>query len=140
MGTVAAIEAGDPAVSLGNVFHAADIVGPLSGAEDGTELARLRLEDETGWRCCPLGSTHLASRPSPTMTSDSDRTTSLRVDVAFRPSHTCGGGGGSSQSMHGGSRLSPSAANYGWPSTLVTVPAALGTPVTQPDELSSGEP
>lgn len=43
--TVAAIEAGDPAVSLGNALNAADIVGvPLFGAEDRVELARLRRE------------------------------------------------------------------------------------------------
>lgn len=43
--TVAAIEAGDPGVSLGNAFNAADIVGvPLFGAEDRAELARLRRE------------------------------------------------------------------------------------------------
>jgi transcriptional regulator with XRE-family HTH domain len=43
--TVAAIEAGDPAVSLGNAFNAADILGvPLFGAEDRAELARLRRE------------------------------------------------------------------------------------------------
>jgi transcriptional regulator with XRE-family HTH domain len=43
--TVAAIEAGDPAVSLGNAFNAADILGvPLFGAEDKAELARLRRE------------------------------------------------------------------------------------------------
>jgi transcriptional regulator with XRE-family HTH domain len=43
--TVAAIEAGDPSVSLGNTLNAADIVGvPLFGAEDRAELARLRRE------------------------------------------------------------------------------------------------
>src|SRR5258708_4960233 len=43
--TVAAIEAGDPSVSLGNAFNAADILGvPLFGAEDRAELARLRRE------------------------------------------------------------------------------------------------
>lgn len=43
--TVAAIEAGDPAVSIGNVFNAADVLGiPLFGAEDPAELARLRRE------------------------------------------------------------------------------------------------
>ena len=43
--TVAAIEAGNPAVSLGNALNAADILGvPLFGAEDPTELARLRRE------------------------------------------------------------------------------------------------
>ena len=43
--TVAAIEAGDPAVSIGNVLNAADIAGvPLFGAEDSSELARLRRE------------------------------------------------------------------------------------------------
>jgi hypothetical protein len=43
--TVAAIEAGDPGVSLGNALNAADILGvPLFGAEDRTELARLRRE------------------------------------------------------------------------------------------------
>jgi transcriptional regulator with XRE-family HTH domain len=43
--TVAAIEAGDPAVSIGNAFNAADILGvPLFGAEDRAELARLRRE------------------------------------------------------------------------------------------------
>lgn len=43
--TVAAIEAGDPAVSIGNAFNAADIVGVLLfGAEDRSELARLRRE------------------------------------------------------------------------------------------------
>jgi len=43
--TVAAIEAGDPAVSIGNVLNAADILGvPLFGAEDRAELARLRRE------------------------------------------------------------------------------------------------
>ncbi len=43
--TVAAIEAGSPAVSIGNVFNAADIVGvALFGAEDRVELARLRRE------------------------------------------------------------------------------------------------
>jgi transcriptional regulator with XRE-family HTH domain len=43
--TVAAIEAGDPAVSLGNALNAADILGvPLFGAEDHSELARLRRE------------------------------------------------------------------------------------------------
>jgi transcriptional regulator with XRE-family HTH domain len=43
--TVAAIEAGDPGVSLGNAFNAADILGvPLFGAEDRVELARLRRE------------------------------------------------------------------------------------------------
>lgn len=43
--TVAAIEAGDPGTSLGNVLNAADIVGvPLFGAEDRAELARLRRE------------------------------------------------------------------------------------------------
>lgn len=43
--TVARIEAGDPAVSIGNAFNAADILGiPLFGAEDRHELARLRRE------------------------------------------------------------------------------------------------
>ena len=43
--TVAAIEAGDPSVSIGNVFNAADILGvPLFGAEDAAELSRLRRE------------------------------------------------------------------------------------------------
>ncbi len=43
--TVAAIEAGDTAVSIGNVFNAADILGVhLFGAEDKAELARLRRE------------------------------------------------------------------------------------------------
>lgn len=43
--TVAAMEAGSPAVSIGNVFNAADILGvPLFGAEDRVELARLRRE------------------------------------------------------------------------------------------------
>lgn len=43
--TVAALEAGDPAVSIGNVFNAADILGvPLFGAEDRADLARLRRE------------------------------------------------------------------------------------------------
>jgi transcriptional regulator with XRE-family HTH domain len=43
--TVAAVEAGDPGVSLGNAFNAADILGvPLFGAEDRAELARLRRE------------------------------------------------------------------------------------------------
>ena len=43
--TVAAIEAGDPRVSLGNAFNAADILGvPLFGAEDRADLARLRRE------------------------------------------------------------------------------------------------
>lgn len=43
--TVAAIEAGDPAVSIGNAFNAADILGiPLFGAGDRAELARLRRE------------------------------------------------------------------------------------------------
>lgn len=43
--TVAAIEAGDSRVSLGNAFNAADIVGvPLFGAEDRADLARLRRE------------------------------------------------------------------------------------------------
>lgn len=43
--TVAAVEAGDPAVSIGNVFNAADILGvPLFGAEDRAEYARLRRE------------------------------------------------------------------------------------------------
>lgn len=43
--TVAAIEAGEPGVSLGNAFNAADILGvPLFGAEDRAELARLRRE------------------------------------------------------------------------------------------------
>jgi transcriptional regulator with XRE-family HTH domain len=43
--TVAAIEAGDPGVSIGNAFNAADILGvPLFGAEDRVELARLRRE------------------------------------------------------------------------------------------------
>jgi transcriptional regulator with XRE-family HTH domain len=43
--TIAAIEAGDPRVSLGNAFNAADILGvPLFGAEDRAELARLRRE------------------------------------------------------------------------------------------------
>ena len=43
--TVAAIEAGDPAVSIGNVFNAADILGvALFGAEDRAELLRLRRE------------------------------------------------------------------------------------------------
>lgn len=43
--TVAAIEAGSPAVSIGNVFNAADILGvPLFGAEDRFELGRLRRE------------------------------------------------------------------------------------------------
>lgn len=43
--TVAAIEAGDPAVSIGNAFNAADILRvPLFGAEDRAELARLRRE------------------------------------------------------------------------------------------------
>ena len=43
--TVAAIEAGDPGVSIGNVFNAADILGvPLFGAEDRADLARLRRE------------------------------------------------------------------------------------------------
>ncbi|MFZ2502232.1 MAG: helix-turn-helix transcriptional regulator [Nocardioides sp.] len=43
--TVAAIEAGDPGVSIGNAFNAADILGvTLFGAEDSAELARLRRE------------------------------------------------------------------------------------------------
>nr|WP_228499532.1 helix-turn-helix transcriptional regulator [Nocardioides agariphilus] len=43
--TVAAIEAGDPGVSLGNAFNAADTLRvPLFGAEDRAELARLRRE------------------------------------------------------------------------------------------------
>lgn len=43
--TVAAIEAGEPAVSIGNVFNAADILGvPLFGAEDRAELSRLLCE------------------------------------------------------------------------------------------------
>jgi transcriptional regulator with XRE-family HTH domain len=43
--TVAAIETGDPAVSIGNALNAADILGvPLFGAEDRLELARLRRE------------------------------------------------------------------------------------------------
>lgn len=43
--TVAAIEAGSPAVSIGNVFNAADILGvPLFGAESRLELGRLRRE------------------------------------------------------------------------------------------------
>ena len=43
--TVAAIEAGNPAVSIGNVFNAADILNvPLFVAEDRSELARLRRE------------------------------------------------------------------------------------------------
>ena len=43
--TVAAIEAGESAVSIGNVFNAADILGvSLFGAEDRAELARLRRE------------------------------------------------------------------------------------------------
>ena len=43
--TVAAIETGDPAVSIGNVFNAADILGvSLFGAEDRAELSRLRRE------------------------------------------------------------------------------------------------
>jgi len=43
--TVAAIEAGGTAVSIGNVFNAADILGVhLFGAEDKAELARLRRE------------------------------------------------------------------------------------------------
>ncbi len=43
--TVAAIETGDTAVSIGNAFNAADILAvPLFGAEDRTELARLRRE------------------------------------------------------------------------------------------------
>lgn len=43
--TVAAIEAGEPAVSIGNTLNAADIVGvPLFGADDRAELARLRRE------------------------------------------------------------------------------------------------
>ena len=43
--TVAAIEAGDPRVSLGNALNAADILGvPLFGAEDRADPARLRRE------------------------------------------------------------------------------------------------
>jgi len=43
--TVAGIEAGDAAVSIGNVFNAADILGvPVFGAEDRAELSRLRRE------------------------------------------------------------------------------------------------
>lgn len=43
--TVAAIESGDPGVSIGNAFNAADILAvPLFGAEDRAELARLRRE------------------------------------------------------------------------------------------------
>ncbi len=43
--TVAAIEAGAPAVSIGNVFNAADVLGvPLFGAADRLELGRLRRE------------------------------------------------------------------------------------------------
>lgn len=43
--TIAAIEAGDPAVSIGNVFNAADILAvPLFGAEDKADLSRLRRE------------------------------------------------------------------------------------------------
>lgn len=43
--TVAAIEAGDPRVSLGNALNAADILRvPLFGARDHAELARLRRE------------------------------------------------------------------------------------------------
>jgi transcriptional regulator with XRE-family HTH domain len=43
--TVAAIEAGDPATSMGNVLNAADILAvPLFGADDRAGLARLRRE------------------------------------------------------------------------------------------------
>ena|SRR5665811_1113989 len=43
--TIAAIEKGDPAVSVGNALNAADILGvPLFGAEDSAQLARLRRE------------------------------------------------------------------------------------------------
>jgi transcriptional regulator with XRE-family HTH domain len=43
--TVAAIEAGNPRVSIGNVFNAADILRvPLFGSEDRADLARLRRE------------------------------------------------------------------------------------------------
>ena len=45
--TVAAIEAGDTAVSIGNAFNAADILGvPLFGAEDRAELSRLRRQGQ----------------------------------------------------------------------------------------------
>ena len=45
--TVAAIEAGETAVSIGNAFNAADILGvPLFGAEDRAELSRLRREGQ----------------------------------------------------------------------------------------------
>jgi len=45
--TVAAIEAGDTAVSIGNAFNAAAILGvPLFGAEDRAELSRLRREGQ----------------------------------------------------------------------------------------------
>ncbi len=45
--TVAAIEAGDTAVSVGNAFNAADILAvPLFGAEDRAELSRLRRQGQ----------------------------------------------------------------------------------------------
>lgn len=53
--TVAAIEAGDPAVSIGNAFNAADIVGVLLfGAEDRSELARLRREGRDRLALLPI--------------------------------------------------------------------------------------
>lgn len=53
--TVAAIEAGNPAVSLGNAFNAADILGvPLFGAEDRGELARLRREGQDRLALLPV--------------------------------------------------------------------------------------
>ena len=53
--TVAAIEAGDPGVSLGNAFNAADIVGvSLFGAEDRADLARRRREGQDRLALLPM--------------------------------------------------------------------------------------
>lgn len=64
--TVAAIEAGDPGVSLGNALNAADILGvPLFGAEDRAELARLRREGRDRLALLPTRVDKPRKRPEP---------------------------------------------------------------------------
>lgn len=55
--TVAAIEAGSPAVSIGNVLNAADILGvPCSERKTASNSDVCVVKGAIAWRCCPSAS------------------------------------------------------------------------------------
>ncbi len=64
--TIAAIKAGGPAVFIGNVRNAVDILGvPLFGAEDRLELGRLRSEGRDGLALLPTRVDAPRRKPEP---------------------------------------------------------------------------